>query len=74
MLVAKAGDLVGDDRGPVAVDLPGGQRGHRGGQAAQRGREIKQDIRCPCRQRQRGGDLIADVLPTIQCFDTNNEA
>jgi hypothetical protein len=51
MLVAETGELLGDDRRPVAVDPPGGQRGHRGGQAAQRGREIQQDVRRPRRQR-----------------------
>jgi len=62
VVVAEAGGLVGDDRSLVAVDPPGGQRGHRGGQATQRDGEIEQGIGGSSRQRQGGGDLITDVL------------
>jgi hypothetical protein len=63
VLAAEAADFLGDDRRLVAVDPPVGQRRHRGGQAAQREREIQQNVRGPPGQRQGGGDLIANVLP-----------
>jgi hypothetical protein len=58
MVVAEASDLVGDDSGPVAVDAPGGQRGHRGRQAMQCEGDIEQDVRGSSSECQGGGDLI----------------
>jgi hypothetical protein len=61
--IAEPTDLVGDDRGLAAVDAAGGQCGHRGGQPPQRHGQVEQGVGRPAGQRQRGRDLVGDVLP-----------